>query len=519
MKWFGKAKSDEPRPAGAKADVTPCARPPRRHRRWLTVLHVMAVVAVLVGLTFLTPAWGLDRLRQSRLPGLYAVWLPLLFLMLYALCWLCWWAVRQLGPDHLTGEYPDLERAWASARQALDAQGIDLRATPLFLVLGQPAGGIDLFFSASRWPFQVRFRSGEPEPLVALCANREAAFLACPAESLLATLALSPTAGEVSAQEVAVAEPGAVAELGRAEAVAAVGVLEEAPCTPQACLLCEGEAAEPCAPRATPIRDRRLVEQLSARLRYLCRLVAYDRQPYVPINGVLALFPLSATDSPEWMRNAAAACRADLQAVRETAGLECPHLALLCDMQRVPGFAELLAAFPDRPTQQWVLGRTFPLVPDIAPERWPGMIEQGVRWLSDSQWPATIYPILRTDTADRQAEGLVLESNQRCFRLLEEGRRRLQLVPELLVRSFQVSPPARPLFAGFALAGTGVDGHQEQGFVAGVLRWMVEAQDHVAWTSEALRDEATCRFWTRLGFYGLAAFLCLLGVLSVGLMR
>jgi hypothetical protein len=262
-----------------------------------------------------------------------------------------------------------------------------------------------------------------------------------------------------------------------------------------------------------------VVERLSARLQYLCRLLAHDRQPYVPINGLLTLFGLSATDSPERMREAGTACRQDLLAIRESLGVECPHMALLCDMQRVPGFDELLSAFPDRPSQQWVLGRTFPLVPDIETGRWASMIEQGLRWLSDSQWPATIYPLMRTGPANWNDGDPVLAANERCFQLLEEGRRRLQLVPELLARSFQAAPPARTLFGGFALAGTGIDRHREQGFVAGVLRWLVEAQDHVAWTGESLRDDDACRFWTRLGFCGLTAFLCLIGVLSFGLLH
>lgn len=506
MKWFSKAQPEEAKSEQPSAESPSGGKngPRRKKRVWLRWLHVAAVLATLVVLTFLNQAWGLDRLLESRLHGLHAFWLPLLFLLIYALCWLSWWAIRQLGPDQLTGEFPELERAWAGARQALDDQGIDLRATPLFLVLGQPESGMELFFSASHWPFQVRFSSSDPQARIHVCANREAVFLACPDESLLAAFA---TAG-------ATAEPVLEPAVADARPAGAEGDRDE---SPKACLLCDPEAPQPCAPpRATPIRDRRLVEDRQARLAYLCRIVAEERQPYVPINGVLTLFPLSATDSPERAREAGTACRMDLQAVRESLGVECPHLAMLCDFERVPGFDELLAAFPDRPSQQWVLGRTFPLVPDIDSNRWSSMIEQGVQWLADSQWPSMIYPIMQNAAMPNQGQGA--ESNQRCFHLLEEGRRRLRMVPELLVRGFQETPPARALFAGFALAGTGVDSLRQQGFVAGVLRWLVEAQDHVAWTGEALREDATCRFWTRLGFYGLAAFLGLLGVLSVGLL-
>jgi hypothetical protein len=68
------------------------------------------------------------------------------------------------------------------------------------------------------------------------------------------------------------------------------------------------------------------------------------------------------------------------------------------------------------------------------------------------------------------------------------------------------------------LAATGTDNLRQQGFVAGVLRWLVEAQDHVAWTDEALREGALCRRWTLFGSLGLAGFLAILAAVSVSLL-
>ena len=47
------------------------------------------------------------------------------------------------------------------------------------------------------------------------------------------------------------------------------------------------------------------VELLSSRLKYLCRLIVRDRQPYCPANGILLLIPLAATDSEPRQRRGA----------------------------------------------------------------------------------------------------------------------------------------------------------------------------------------------------------------------
>src|SRR3954454_9808741 len=63
--------------------------------RW--AVHVAAVAAVLAGLGFLNYYFDLEKVLQAPWPLLRLVWLPLLFLLLYALVWLGWWLWRLLG--------------------------------------------------------------------------------------------------------------------------------------------------------------------------------------------------------------------------------------------------------------------------------------------------------------------------------------------------------------------------------------------------------------------------------------
>src|SRR4051794_22875553 len=61
------------------------------------VLHAVLLVATLVALGIVNSVLGLDRYLRvplSPLEGLREVWLPILFLLFYSLCWLGWFLWR-----------------------------------------------------------------------------------------------------------------------------------------------------------------------------------------------------------------------------------------------------------------------------------------------------------------------------------------------------------------------------------------------------------------------------------------
>ena len=71
-------------------------------------------------------------------------------------------------------------------------------------------------------------------------------------------------------------------------------------------------------------------------------------------------------------------------------------------------------------------------------------------------------------------------------------------------------PDEAPLFGGCYLAGTGRSGDQ-QAFVSGVLQRLMQSQSSVAWTPEALEDDARYRRWTSFGYMAIVAFAILGG--------
>ena len=128
------------------------------------------------------------------------------------------------------------------------------------------------------------------------------------------------------------------------------------------------------------------MERQTARLRHLGRLIARDRRPYCGVNGILLLVPMAATDDEADAHEAGVCCREDLATAREALQVQCPVFALVCGLEQVPGFDAFIAHFSPEQLRRRV-GQRFPLVPDLAPDEVPAMIEGGVKWLGLNVFP------------------------------------------------------------------------------------------------------------------------------------
>src|SRR5262245_50503954 len=102
-----------------------------RTRRVLHVVVLLVILAVLALLQNLVP--GLRTWIQR--PYLQFVWLPVLFLLLYALVWLSRWLWLVWMSEEETSDFPDIDADWDEALAALRAADINLQEVPLFLVL------------------------------------------------------------------------------------------------------------------------------------------------------------------------------------------------------------------------------------------------------------------------------------------------------------------------------------------------------------------------------------------------
>src|SRR4051794_30181610 len=89
--------------------------------RWL--LHAVLFALVVVVL-YAAHRWlDLDRYLRLPSPAFRDLWLPLLFVLVYALCWLGRWLWDLISPEREESAFPDIELAWQEAVRALDQAG------------------------------------------------------------------------------------------------------------------------------------------------------------------------------------------------------------------------------------------------------------------------------------------------------------------------------------------------------------------------------------------------------------
>jgi hypothetical protein len=460
--------------------------------------HVLFVLLAVVILAYINHLAAFDRLVVSPLAGLNRWWLPLLFLALYALGWLGWWLLQLVGPDRPPQDYPDLNASWATLQAELTTAGLSLAQVPVYLVLGKPGAGVEAFFQSSRFPFLVRRTEG---PL-AVYASSEAIFVCCPGASLLAELS--------ERLRTEPAEPPPAIELAGSEAE---GEGASAPptrggATATAVLLVEPvQGTERRARRATlSLLKTEQATVLSQRLHQVCRMLAAERLPLCPVNGVLALIPFDATEGDDEAVETAAVLRHELAVARAALQLEAPRFVVLTDAHREEGFRNLTLLYPEGSGPSRLFGQNFPLTPDIAGTEVGGMVQSGLGWVSQVMLPVALVPLMR-----REGEGDVtdrteaIQQNIVLFRYLVQMRQRLRQLARVVGLGLPDHPP---YLAGCYLTGTGQDA-SDQAFVTGILRRAIELQNAVRWTPEALTEDRSFHRYTLLTYLALAVFLAI----------
>jgi hypothetical protein len=93
--------------------------------------------------------------------------------------------------------------------------------------------------------------------------------------------------------------------------------------------------------------------------------------------------------------------------------------------------------------------------------------------------------------------------------LLERQRR----FSRILTRGLVHKEGEPLLFGGCYLGATGADPANDQAFVPGVLQRLIEEQNNVSWTDQALIDDQNYRRWAQIGYIalgGLAALVVLI---------
>ncbi|MFL5342361.1 MAG: type VI secretion protein IcmF/TssM N-terminal domain-containing protein [Gemmataceae bacterium] len=493
-------------------------------------LHFMLLGLILAGLWYLNNRVpGINVQKYVPVSNHYVrnFYLPILFGLIYLLCWFVWWVWKLLGPDEETSDFPDIDDAWFDGAAALAAANISLADVPIFLVLGRPASGPDGLFQAPGMNLPVRPRSLSAP--VQVWGGPDAVFVCAPGASIGGEFASRVGGGPVDDAPPPMEDPtdAALATIGL-KSIGVAGdkrseiqvIMQRAHAEGRELTSAEKDRLRQLTtpgggkPRSTgrTLLSSEDMNLASARLRHLCRRIAADREPFCPANGILVLIPWAATDNNESADEAALVVQRDLVTAREGLQLFCPVIAMFCDLERARGFREFRHGFPGDQVKRR-LGQRLPLAPDAAPNAIPDMFEVGAKWVGEAIFPTWVFKML---TAEPEPDGPRTESevdssNRNLHALLREVRLRYPRLGRILAHGAgaALSPEegleSPPLFGGCYIAGTGKS-PDEQAFVPGVLQRLVEGQSYVAWTPDVFADDDWYRRNTRMGYVALVLF-------------
>ena len=477
----------------------------------LLILLIVFLIAITVGLWFVNRYYRVEDDLLSPVRGLHPYWLPLLFLLVIAGAGLGYWFFKLLT-DPPSGEFPDIDDAWAEGVAALDRAGIDAREVPLFLVVGTPRTGTADFFAATKLPLAVRAEPRRLDAPLKVYATREAVYVTCEGASALARFAVQLA---THGQPVAVptspdTDPGSAHLLDSAEVATgeptAVTTATTGAADPSAHVWLPAPDAGGSADLPTDVR-----ECSALRLAYLCRLIAERRRPFCAANGIIWLIPEAATATEHRADACAAACRADLAAADDGLQVYCPSAAVVCDAQNLTGFRDLLRGLPESLARERLLGRSFPLVPGVPADERPGVIFGGIDWVARHLAPGVAYQRFGSE-AEGNGERWSA-ANARLWTLTADLYDRRAALARLVSQGLTDGTSRPPMLAGVYLAGTGPD-ELDQAFAAGVTAQLVALQNSVSWTEAAEAEEADYRRMTVIGY--AAALVLVIAVAIFG---
>ena len=128
------------------------------------------------------------------------------------------------------------------------------------------------------------------------------------------------------------------------------------------------------------------------------------------------------------------------------------------------------------------------------------MLDSLSSWVCNAVVAGWVYKKFQVEKQPQDKTPVIVRDNAWLFLFLDQLRERQKRLGTILTRGIAAGADEPILFGGCYLAGTGADVDKEQAFVAGVFRRLIDEQDYVSWTEEALAEEAACSRWVGLGY-------------------
>lgn len=426
---------------------------------------------------------------------------------------------------YLEGEgtlYPDIEDAWQAGIEELERQRIDLKQSPMYLVLG--CGGeaqAQALFEGSNIDLAVRNVPQGKAPFYWF-ASQDGVYVVCTevgAECLVGRVART-----APIRAAAEAGPGAARPRDLRQTLVAgddsdvlpgVGSAPPAPAfdirgTMEVAQVRETMIGGATGPKlAEPVEQRIVVdrgerERELSRLETVCRKIARARKPFCPVNGALMILPYKVLESKSGAGEMTVAVENDLRVASKVFTQRFPVVALVTGLEEERGFQELVRRVGQGAAAGQRFGHKYDAWKAPIPEQMEALCAHACGAFED--W---VYSLFRKDDALKKKSG-----NELLYSLLCKIRGKVQLhLEKVLVEGFGYDPDQikapyvdRPLFAGCYFAATG-EREDRRAFLGGVVRdKLFDHVNDVEWTPDAIAYDQRCYGWAKF-FVGLDALL------------
>ena len=427
-----------------------------------------------------------------------------------------------------------MEYAWYSGLQALANNGVSIRSTPVYLIIGTKSEQQERsIFAASNLGMRVEGIPEGPAP-IHWYANPDGIYICCSDASWTSGLAALREELILDAAGLAEAAPGGVSDQApvtpaSTPSPAAAPVIDD---TNSGTMMLEnfvipnqdgtadlgkedtvtasddgGATMETMTSIDTPETSELEPVLLSPQyastslqeLQYLGRLLRGIREPACAINGVIAMLQLEAIHgSPEEMDELKNAIHADLEAIHYSTQVYSPVTTLVVGLENERGFRELIRRVGKEKSQKQRFGKKFDvqLVPNA--KSLSSLSAHVCGAFED--WCYFLF---------REQNSLSQTRNTRLYELLAKVRlswksQLADILEKILVRDG--ADTKQPfLFSGCYVAATGPTADR-QGFVKGFLEKLGDEQEFVEWTENSLTAD---RWRRRFTIGGILACLTL----------
>ena len=435
-------------------------------------------------------------------------WLIFLFIVVFSV--MLYYFVRLYLQDDYEN-FEDIDEAWELGLAELYRRQIDIKATPVFLLIGaENRERTERLFAAAAEEFEVQ---GYPKQNSALhwYANKRSIYIVASEVGCLTAISRR-SAAELKSTSGSGEIRGELGRTMQAEDLGRTFWPSEEPMVegqekqePKGSLIetqpdfgaqlgstmMVGSADEYLRKRtegAVALRKdysmtRNQSDEHLSRLAQVCRLLQRVRAPYEPVNGVVALFPINLIlcDSSDgaFIKEATGA---DLRTITDWLQLRCPSYAVVTDLEDDLGFQEMIRRLGPRYTRGFRFGKGVENVADL-PHR--SSVEAVGNWACRSfeDW---IYRLFA------QADALQKPGNRSLYNLLCRVRRYLR--PRLLrvlsegFSTVDQSEQGTPFFGGCYFVAAG-NQSARQAFVPKLFERFIAEANKVEWTDEAIRND------------------------------